>query len=95
MTEVLQGFRSEADLRKARELLAMFEFRTMLGREIAIAVAHNYRNLRQRGVTPRNTIDTIIATFCVVNNHQLLHNDRDFDLFEKHLGLQVVAPELN
>lgn len=32
----------------------------------------------------------IIATFCIINNHTLLHNDRDFDPMEKYLGLQVL-----
>ena len=91
MTEVLQGFRREADFRRAQETFAAFEFRAMLGRDIAIAAAQNYRSLREKGVTPRNTIDTMIATFCVLNDHLLLHNDRDFDHFEKHLGLRVVT----
>ncbi len=29
------------------------------------------------------------ATFCVDNNITLLHNDKDFDPFEKYLGLKV------
>jgi predicted nucleic acid-binding protein len=91
MTEVLQGFRKETDFRKAQQTLAAFEFRSMLGRDIAIAAAQNYRSLREKGVTPRNTIDTIIATFCVLNDHVLLHNDRNFVPFEKYLGLRVVT----
>jgi predicted nucleic acid-binding protein len=62
----------------------------MLGREIALAAAHNYRALRARGVRVRTTIDTIIAAFCIVEGHALLHCDRDFDPFERHLGLRVV-----
>jgi predicted nucleic acid-binding protein len=37
----------------------------------------------------RKTIDTIIATWCMENDCVLLHNDRDFDAFEMHLGLMV------
>jgi predicted nucleic acid-binding protein len=40
----------------------------------------------------RKTIDCLIATFCLQAGHQLLHHDRDFDPFEKHLGLPVVHP---
>lgn len=89
--EVLQGFRTEGGFRKAQAVFANFEVSSMVGRDIAIAAAHNYRSLRQRGITPRSTIDTIIATFCLLNGHDLLHDDRDFDAFEKHLGLQVVV----
>jgi len=90
MTEVLQGFASEADFRGVERVFAALEFRSMGGHEIAIAAARNHRALRARGVTPRSTIDTVIATFCIVEDHDLLHCDRDFDPFERHLGLRVV-----
>ena len=34
---------------------------------------------------------TIIATNCIENGYTLLHNDRDFDAFERHLGLKVAS----
>lgn len=92
LTEVLQGFRSDTDFRKARALLDTLEYSPMLGREIALLSAQNYRKLRKAGVTVRKTIDVVIATFCIVNRHRLLHSDRDFDAMEKHLGLKVLRP---
>jgi predicted nucleic acid-binding protein len=89
LAEVLQGFRVEADFRKALRILETFEFREMLGRNVAIASARNYRALRARGVTIRKTIDVLIGTFCILNGHQLLHSDRDFDPMTRHLGLRV------
>ena len=38
----------------------------------------------------RTTIDGLIATFCLLNGHALLHNNRDYDAFEQVLGLTVV-----
>jgi predicted nucleic acid-binding protein len=64
----------------------------MLGRDVAIKSAENYRKLRARGITIRKTIDCLIATCCLENNFALLHSDRDFEPFEKHLGLQVRHP---
>jgi predicted nucleic acid-binding protein len=90
LVEVLQGFRSDLEFQRAFRHLAALEFRPMAGREIAIAAARNHRALRARGVTVRKTIDTIIATFCIVEGHELLHCDRDFDPFERYLGLSVV-----
>jgi predicted nucleic acid-binding protein len=90
MAEVLQGFAAEDEFRLAQEILARLEFQPMAGREIAIAAARNYRNLRMRGVTVRGTVDAIIATFCIERGHVLLHSDRDFDGFELHLGLIVL-----
>ena len=90
LVEVLQGFRSDRDFRQALGLLAALEFREMIGRRVALASATNYRMLRARGVTVRKTVDVIIGTFCILNGHRLLHNDRDFDPIESHLGLEVV-----
>ena len=90
MTEVLQGIRSARELRHAEAIFAAIEFRAMVGRDIARAAARNYRLLRARGITVRSTIDTLIATFCIEEGHDLLHRHRDFDPFERHLGLRVV-----
>jgi predicted nucleic acid-binding protein len=55
------------------------------------SAARNFRILRQRGVTVRKAIDTVIATRCVEDGYELPHNDRDFDPFVKYLGLRAVA----
>lgn len=52
--------------------------------------AANYRTLRARGVTVRETIDLLIATWCIEHNVPLLHRDRDFDQFKAYLGLRAV-----
>lgn len=90
LAEVLQGFRSDLDFRRALGQLDALECRPIAGREIAIAAARNHRRLRALGATVRSTIDALIATFCIVEGHELLHCDRDFDPFERHLGLYVV-----
>ena len=91
LTEVLQGFRRDADYRKARALLDTLELRQLGGKAIALAAADNYRRLRRRGVTPRKTIDMMIATYCIAHGLQLLHADRDFDGLEKELGLTIAG----
>jgi predicted nucleic acid-binding protein len=45
--------------------------------------------LRKRGVTVRKSVDVLIATWCIENDVELLHADRDFDVMEP-LGLKVV-----
>ncbi|TVM02780.1 MAG: VapC toxin family PIN domain ribonuclease [Candidatus Brocadia sp. WS118] len=89
-TEVLQGFNSDKDFNTGRQLLDTLVFREMVGREIALKSAGNYRYLRRQGITVRKTIDVIIGTYCIENNMALLHADKDFDALETHLGLQVV-----
>lgn len=88
LAEVLQGFRFDKDHRTAKSLLTSLEYRDMMGRTVAIESAENYRLLRERGITIRRTIDCLIATFCIIHNLPLLHDDQDFRPFEQHLGLQ-------
>ena len=89
LTEILQGFRSDKEFRKAKTILLSFPCFDIGGKEIAIQSAKNYRFLRKKGVTVRKTIDTMIATFCIQNKFTLLHNDRDFEPFNKFLNLKV------
>jgi predicted nucleic acid-binding protein len=91
LCEVLQGIRDHAEFAEVREeLLQRFNVFDTGGGQIAVAAAQNYRTLRDRGHTVRKTIDCVIATFCLRAGHELLHRDRDFDVFEKELGLRVV-----
>jgi predicted nucleic acid-binding protein len=90
LTEVLQGFKSDRDFNKAKELLSNFRFMEMLGQELAIKSAENYRFLRKKGVTVYKTIDVIIGTFCIHYNISLLHDDQDFAPLTKYLGLDAV-----
>ncbi len=88
LVEVLQGFASERDFRKAKTVLMTLDVRSMVGPELALQAAANYRLLRQKGCTVRKTIDTLIATWCIEHRIELLHADKDFLPFEKHLKLR-------
>lgn len=92
LCEVLQGIRDDRRFGEVRTQLLGFEVLSMGGIELAVATARNYRRLRAQGRTVRTTIDGLIATFCLLNGHALLHSDRDFDQFEELLGLRVVHP---
>ena len=89
ITEFLQGFRSEKDYQAAKEIMESLEYHDFVGKEIALQSAQNFRKLQRSGLTVRKTIDVIIATFCIENGFELLHNDRDFDPMEDLLGLKV------
>ncbi len=94
LAEVLQGFKSERDFNQAKNVLLSLCQVDMGGTETAIQAARNFRTLRLHGVTVRKTIDVLIATRCIESDLLLLHSDRDFDVFEKHLGLRVVRREI-
>jgi len=87
LTEVLQGFNDESEFKRAKSLLSALTVIDLAGQEIALKAAAHYCKLRKMGFTVRKTIDTIIATRCLEDNIQLLHSDRDFEPFAKHLDL--------
>ncbi len=94
LTEVLQGFRAEKEFNQARKLLLTLEQVDIGGQEVAVQAARNFRTLRERGVTIRKTIDTLIATKCIESDIALLFSDRDFDPFVEYLGLRSALAEV-
>jgi len=95
LCEVLQGIVEDRKFAEVHRSLLTLEVLTTGGIELSVAAAQNYRTLRARGKTVRKTMDCLIATFCILNDHELLHADSDFDHFEKELGLKVLRPEPN
>ena len=64
----------------------------MVGVEIALLSAQDFRTLRRKGVAIRKTINVIIATYGIRHGHALLFSDRDFEPFVEHLGLLRPTP---
>jgi predicted nucleic acid-binding protein len=89
LCEVLQGFRTEARAELARRIMHRADVMPMVGPEIALKAAENYRKLRRRGITIARTIDLLIGTFCIARGYALLHADRDFDPMAQYLGLRT------
>lgn len=92
LAEILQGLRDDREAAQVEAELRRFEIVEMPDAALAVASARNYRFLRARGRTIRKTVDYLIASYCIEYGHALLHTDRDFDIFEEHLGLSVIHP---
>ncbi len=88
--EVLQGFRLDKEFEIAKSLLDELIIFEMLGKDMALICAANFRFLRKKGITIRKTADVIIASFCIERDLPLLFSDKDFNPFVKHLGLREV-----
>lgn len=89
LLEVLQGARSEALAARIERGLRRYAIVPLLDDHLASSAARNYRALRALGITLRKVADLIIGTYCIERGHALLHDDRDFDAMQKHLGLLV------
>ena len=62
MAEFLQGFRNDRDFEAAKEIMNSLIYCDMLGKDIALKSAENFRFLRKNGITIRKTADIIIGT---------------------------------
>ena len=91
--EVLQGVADAREFKLVKKTLDAFDHIDLVGYDLAIKASENYRLLRVKGITIRKTIDTLIATRCIEDDLTLLHSDRDFLPFARHLGLKSAYPE--
>lgn len=89
LCEFLRGLDTEQESRRAQQAFERFPIVELCGFGIAIEAARNYRLLRALGITVRKTIDLVVGTYCIHHSLPLLHNDRDYDPMEHHLGLNV------
>jgi predicted nucleic acid-binding protein len=91
--EVLQGVRDEGQFKWVKKILDAFEHVDLVGYDLAVRAAGNYRSLRSLGISIRKTMDTLIATRCIEDGLTLLYADRDFLPFVQHLGLKTAYSE--
>ena len=91
LVDVFQGFRSDRDYRKSKQLLLSLTVLNLLDTDIALRSADNLRRLRARGITVRKTVDAIIATYCIEKGLALLSADRDFKPFHQYLKLKTAV----
>lgn len=95
LMEVLQGIRTRQLMQRAEALLRTLPIVEFGGERRARESAANYRLLRALGITPRSSIDVLVATFCAGAACRLLATDRDFNLMAPHVGLDLLEPPLN
>jgi predicted nucleic acid-binding protein len=88
--EILQGIKNDKEFERTKRSLGTLEQHQLLGKDLVIKCAENFRFLRKKGLTIRKTTDVIIATFCIEKKMPILFVDRDFKPFVTHLGLKSV-----
>jgi len=90
IAEVLQGCNDLKTFNDTVQLFRRSDLVAVGGYQVVLEATRNNIFLRSNGITVRKTIATLIATRCILNEYELLHNDRDFAPFEKYLGLRTV-----
>jgi predicted nucleic acid-binding protein len=87
--EVLQGAKNEKEFVLLNEYLNTLDFYDLrYGKKSYENAAWIYYKCRKAGITPRSTIDLVIAQTAIDNNLLLFHNDNDF------IQISRVIPDL-
>ncbi|MCL1933825.1 MAG: PIN domain nuclease [Candidatus Azobacteroides sp.] len=87
--EILQGAKDEKEFDILKEYLYTMNFYDLCyGKKSYENAAWLYFKCRKAGITPRSTIDVIIAQIAIDNNLLLFHNDKDF------VQISQVIPDL-
>lgn len=87
--EILQGLRSEREVRSVTRYLRWFPILRMESLADFELAARLYRRARRAGVTVRKTLDCLIAAPCVREGVPILHADEDFDRLAACTPLRV------
>ena len=91
LTEILQGIRDNSIYASTKGYLFEFPIIRPCSTGTYLEAAEIYRSCRKKGKTIRKTIDCIIAAIVRENRFTLLHNDADFEIIEKCVGLKTVT----
>ena len=88
--EVLQGAKSQKDYNRLKAYLETQVFYHPKDPIESFAqAAQLYRECRKKGVTPRSTIDCLIAQIAIEYDLSLLHHDKDFDRIAGVVELRI------
>jgi predicted nucleic acid-binding protein len=84
--EVLQGARNEEEFQTLKEYLSTQHIYYLEPEPATYEKAAKlYFNMRRKGVTPRSTLDMLIALTAMENDLALLHNDSDFNAIANNI----------
>jgi len=87
--EVLQGIREEKAFEQIKFILKQYK---MINIDIMRVTNHAvdlYRHLRKKGITIRKSVDCLIASYAIITDMYLLHNDADFTQIAKKSDLKI------
>jgi predicted nucleic acid-binding protein len=87
--EILQGVKDDKTFTEIKSILQNV---IMINTPIMTVADHAidlYRSLRKKGITIRKPYDCLIASYAILEDIYLLHNDSDFSQMENNSKLKV------
>lgn len=92
LTEILLGAHGDIEAARISRVMSAFDLAPELQRADYEQAAGLYRACRARGITPRSTVDCLIAQLCLKNGYELLARDRDFTAIAQVSALRLTIP---
>ncbi len=92
--EILQGIREDKTFDRIKFILQQYK---MIDIDLMYITNHAidlYRNLRKKGITIRKSIDCLIASYAIIADMYLLHNDNDFTQIANESKLKIYKVEM-
>jgi len=87
--ELLQGIRDDKTFEEIKNILLSY---TMINIDLIYVSNYAidlYRHLRKKGITIRKSVDCLIASYAIITDMPLLHNDSDFTLIASKSKLKI------
>ena len=76
--EILQGIREDKTFEQVKSILKHYKMINLDILHVTDFAVDLYRRLRKRGITIRKSMDCLIASYAILADIPLLHNDSDF-----------------
>jgi len=87
--EILQGIRDDKHFEEIKFILHQFPMINIDLMDVTNYAVNLYRHLRKKGITIRKSVDCLIASYAILANMSLLHNDNDFTQIAKESKLKI------
>ena len=87
--EVLQGIREDKIFEEVKYILQQYKMIEIDLMDVTNYAIGLYRHLRKKGITIRKSVDCLIASYAILEDMYILHNDSDFTQIAKESKLQI------
>jgi predicted nucleic acid-binding protein len=87
--EVLQGIREDKTFEEIKYILQQYKMIEIDLMDVTNHAIGLYRHLRKKGITIRKSVDCLIASYAILEDMYILHNDSDFTQIAKGSKLQI------
>ena len=87
--EVLQGVRDDKIFEQIKIIFQQFEMINMDILYVTNYAVDLFRHLKKNGITIRKPVDCLIASYSILADMYLLHNDSDFTQIAKKSKLKI------